>query len=104
MVLQRTAAAERESWRDLFKTFGEGVNLMRLRPILMMIVGSSLLLGLFSEGWDRLNTAHLLSNFGLPDANSSYETLLLFGVIATVGLALGFVGTSWLETQELAKS
>lgn len=94
---QRTPSEERESWRDLFKTFGEGVSLMRLRPILMMIVGTSLLIGLFSEGWDRLNTAHLLTNFGLPDANSSYETLLLFGVIATVGSVLGFAGTSWLE-------
>ena len=94
---QRVPAEERESWRDLFKTFGEGISLMRLRPILMMIVGTSLLIGLFSEGWDRLNTAHLLTNFGLPDANSSYETLLLFGVIATVGSVLGFAGTSWLE-------
>jgi MFS transporter, DHA3 family, tetracycline resistance protein len=94
---QRTPAEERESWRDLFKTFGEGVKIMRLRPILMMIVGSSLLIGLFSEGWDRLHTAHLLTNFGLPDANGSYETLLLFGVIATVGSFLGFAGTTWLE-------
>jgi DHA3 family tetracycline resistance protein-like MFS transporter len=94
---QRVPAEERESWRDLFKVFGEGVKLMRLRPILIMIVGSSLLIGLFSEGWDRLHTAHLLLNFALPDANSSYETLLLFGVIATVGSILGFVGTSWLE-------
>lgn len=94
---KRTPPEERESWGDLFKTFREGIKLMRLRPILMMIVGTSLLLGLFSEGWDRLNTAHLLANFGLPDANTSYETLLLFGVIETVGSFLGFAGTSWLE-------
>lgn len=94
---QRTPTEERESWLDLFKVFGEGMKIIRLRPILMMIVGSSLLIGLFSEGWDRLHTAHLLTNFGLPDANGSYETLLLFGVVATVGSILGFAGTSWLE-------
>lgn len=92
---------ERETWRDLFKTLGEGVNLIRGRQILAMIVGSSLLIGLFSEGWDRLQTAHLLTNFGLPDANASFETLILFGVIGSVGSILAFAGNSWLKKRNL---
>lgn len=92
---------ERETWRDLFKTLGEGIKLIRARQILALIVGSSLLIGLFSEGWDRLQTAHLLSNFGLPDASASFETLILFGVIGSVGSILAFAGNSWLRKRNL---
>lgn len=92
---------ERETWRDLFKTLGEGINLIRVRHILAMIVGTSLLIGLFSEGWDRLQTAHLLTNFGLPDASTSFATLILFGVIGSVGSFLAFAGNSWLEKRNL---
>lgn len=92
---------ERETWQDLFKTLREGLKLIRARQILAMIVGSSLLMGLFSEGWDRLQTAHLLTNFGLPDANDSFETLILFGVIGSVVSILAFAGNSWLEKRNL---
>lgn len=92
---------ERETWRDLFNTLGDGIKLIRARQILAMIVGSSFLIGLFSEGWDRLNTAHLLSNFELPDANTSFGTLILFGIIGSVGSMIAYVGNSWLEKRNL---
>ncbi|MCA9912606.1 MAG: MFS transporter [Anaerolineae bacterium] len=98
---QRVPAAERESWRDLFKTLGEGLRLIRLRRVLLMIVGTSLLVGLFSEGWDRLWTPHLLGAFGLPEATGSFGTIALFGVIGSVSTVLSLIVTEWIKRRNL---
>lgn len=39
---------------------------VRGRPVLLAILGIGLFYGLHSEGFDRLNTAHLLESFTLP--------------------------------------
>lgn len=98
---QKVPKEKRESWRDLFKVLGEGIKLIRMRQILALIVASSLLIGLFSEGWDRLQTAHLLTNFGLPDASTTFSTLILFGVIGSVGSLLALAGNTWLQKRDL---
>ncbi len=98
---QRVPKEERETWGDLFKTFRDGVKLIHASHILAMIIASSLLIGLFSEGWDRLQTAHLLTNFGLPDPSTSFSTLILFGVIGSVGSLVAYVGNTWLERRNL---
>lgn len=98
---QLVPASERETWKDLFKTLSNGVKLIRTRRILLWIVATSLLVGLFSEGWDRLQTVHLLTNFGLPDAMTSFSTLIIFGIIGSIGSLLAFAGTTWLQRQNL---
>lgn len=98
---QRVPKDERETWGDLFKIFRDGVKLIRASHILAMIIASSLLIGLFSEGWDRLQTAHLLMNFGLPDPSTSFSTLILFGVIGSVGSLVAYIGNTWLEKRHL---
>lgn len=98
---QRVPKAERETWSDLFKTLRDGVKLIRASHILAMIIASSLLIGLFSEGWDRLQTAHLLMNFGLPDPSTSFNTLILFGIIGSVGSLVAYIGNTWLEKRNL---
>lgn len=98
---KRVPAAERESWRDLFTTLRSGLQLIRRRQILLLIVLVSVAVGLYSEGWDRLWTAHLLTNFSLPDPNTSIQTLILFGVIGSVSLLLSIGGTEWLRRRNL---
>jgi MFS transporter, DHA3 family, tetracycline resistance protein len=98
---KRIPKEERENWGDLFKTLREGVKLIRGRAILMMIIATTLMIGLFSEGWDRLNTAHLLQNFGLPDPNSSFGTLILFGIMGSIGSVISMFGTAWLEKRNI---
>jgi DHA3 family tetracycline resistance protein-like MFS transporter len=98
---KRLPKEERENWGDLFKTLRAGIKLIRGRTILMMIIATTLMIGLFSEGWDRLQTAHLLENFGLPDPSASFETLILFGIIGSIGAFITMAGTSWLEKRSL---
>ena len=58
---------ERNTWKNLADTFIQGVKTVRGRPELVMILGIGLIYGLYSEGYDRLWTKHLLENIGLPD-------------------------------------
>jgi DHA3 family tetracycline resistance protein-like MFS transporter len=53
-------------WRQMGSTLRGGLNLLRVRPVLLTLVGISLFFGLNSEGYDRLNEAHLLTSFALP--------------------------------------
>lgn len=98
---KRVPASERESWRDLFQILSAGLKLIRRRQILLLIVLVSLAVGLFSEGWDRLWTAHLLTNFGLSDPSTGFETLILFGIIGSVSSLLGIGATEWLRRRNL---
>lgn len=97
----RVAASERESWRDVFTTLREGTRLIRKRQILLLIVLASLSAGLFSEGWDRLWTPHLLANFNLPDPTIATETIVLFGIIRSVSALIGIAATEWLRRRDL---
>lgn len=56
---------ERNSFQQMGKTLLEGGRAVRGSTILLAIMGIGLFVGLYSEGYDRLNTAHLLS-FELP--------------------------------------
>lgn len=100
---ERVATSERETWRDLFKTLGDGIKLIQSRRILLLIVLTSLMVGFFSEGWDRLWTAHFLTNFGLPPATEN-QTLLLFGAMSLVGSVLGLVASEALRRMQLSSN
>lgn len=72
---------ERETFRAMSATFIAGTRAVRRRPILLTILAISLFYGLYSEGFDRLWTAHLLENFSLPGLGP-FEPVVWFGVIA----------------------
>jgi DHA3 family tetracycline resistance protein-like MFS transporter len=67
-------------WPSLAETTSSGVRLIRQRPIVLTLLGITAFVGLFSEGYDRLWTAHLLADFRLP-ALGPFEPVVWFGVI-----------------------
>ncbi len=83
---------ERESWRMLFGTLREGVQLVRVRPVLITILLISVVYGAASEGFDRLWTAHILENFMLP-AIGNFGPVIWFGIINAVSMLLSLVTT-----------
>lgn len=93
---QRRPAAERESWRALFTTFRDGVSLIRARQILVLILLATVIHGAFSEGYDRLWTAHLLEQFDLPPLGDLDE-IVWFGIISAVSMPLGLAATELLR-------
>ncbi len=82
----------RRSWRGLTGTLREGGRLVRARPVLVIVLFISLLYGMFSEGVDRLWTAHILENFTLPPLGA-LEPVVWFGIINAVGMALSIATT-----------
>lgn len=68
---QPAPRGERGSWGQMFFTFRQGLTTVRGRPALMTILLIGLFFGLYSEGFDRLWTRHLIDYFG--------KTLVEFG-------------------------
>src|SRR6266699_3861176 len=91
---------ERRTWRDMGNTFLSGLRVVRGRPILITILLIALLYGLYSEGFDRLWTAHFLTNFTFP-ALGQFKTVVWFGILSVVGTLLTLGATEvvrrWID-------
>jgi DHA3 family tetracycline resistance protein-like MFS transporter len=61
----------------------------------MLIVLSSFIAGTFSEGWDRLNDMHLITNIGIP-AIAGLNPILWYGVRDIIGSILSIIATEGL--------
>lgn len=77
------SAGERTTWRLMLKTVADARQVVGRQPILVTLLGIGLFFGLYSEGFDRLWTAHLLENFTTPWAGA-VEPVVWFGVIRAV--------------------
>jgi DHA3 family tetracycline resistance protein-like MFS transporter len=73
--------------RTMARTGKAGALLVRATPVLLLIMAISAFAGAWSEGWDRLNEAHLLRDVGLPSFLGT-GSVVWFGVIAVCGIAL----------------
>ena len=81
------APDERETWKRMAGAARSGLAAARGRPALRILIGLSLVTGLYSEGYDRLWTPHLLDGFSFPSLFGLGSQLLWFGVIG-VGATL----------------
>lgn len=87
---QPAPRTDRETWGSLFKTFGEGVAQVKGSAILLLILAISAVSGMFSEGFDRLWTAHVLENITLPNIGN-FEPVIWFGFINISGAVVALV-------------
>lgn len=88
----RRAASEGGSWSAFFSTFRQGVKLVRSRHMLMVIMLVTAIHGAFTEGFDRLWTAHLVGHFTLPALGQLHE-IVWFGMISAVSMLLSLIAT-----------
>ena len=84
---ERLSSGDRDSWRGMLATFRDGIRLVRARQILPLIMLATLIHGAFSEGFDRLSTAHILGSFSLPPLGPLNE-IVWFGIISAVAMPL----------------
>jgi DHA3 family tetracycline resistance protein-like MFS transporter len=87
---------ERNTWQQMGQTFSEGVQLIRGRPVLTLMMAIAVIYGLYSEGLDRLWEAHFLANFTFP-AVGSLEPVVWFGIINIVSMILVIGATEVLN-------
>jgi MFS family permease len=76
-------------------TAAAGARYARAAPVIVLLVGVGVFAGMSSEGFDRLKEAHFLRDVGLPVVGH-LSPVVWFGVFYLVGMALGFVGTTFL--------
>ena len=87
-----TPREDRNTWQTMGHTLRSGIRLTRLRPILLTFLGISAIFGLYSEGVDRLSTAHLLKDFTFPTLGE-LKPIVWFGIMSVVGSLLSIVAT-----------
>jgi hypothetical protein len=76
----------------MLKTLRDARQLVRRQPVLLVPLAIGLFFGLYSEGLERLWTAHLLKDFSLPWA-SQLDPVVWFGVIRAVALVISIAAT-----------
>jgi DHA3 family tetracycline resistance protein-like MFS transporter len=91
-----TPREDRNTWQTMGHTLRGGIRLARLRPILLTLLGISAVFGLYSEGVDRLWTAHLLEDFTFPTLGG-LKPVVWFGIINVVSMLLSIVATEILR-------
>jgi DHA3 family tetracycline resistance protein-like MFS transporter len=79
----------RSSWSQLGNTARGGAQLVRARPVLLMLLAIAAFSGMSSEGFDRLWEAHFLKDLGLPTLGG-LDPVVWFGVINAGTLVLGY--------------
>jgi MFS transporter, DHA3 family, tetracycline resistance protein len=88
---RRRPRAERASaFGELRKTAMSGARFAWAAPIVLMLIGVQLFMGMSSEAFDRLKEAHFLRDVGLP-AVGHLDPVVWFGIFWLAGMAIGFV-------------
>lgn len=87
-----TPPAERTTWGLMLQTVRDARQLVRRQPILLVLLAVGLFYGLYSEGFDRLWTPHLLENFQAPWGEAA-EPVIWFGLIQVVLLLISLAAT-----------
>ena len=82
----------RTTWGLMLKTVVNARQLTRRQPVLLVLLAIGFFYGLYSEGFDRLWTPHLLDNF---DAPLAVEPVVWFGALRAVAALLSLAATEF---------
>jgi len=98
---RRRPRAERVSaLGELRGTAVGGARFAWSQPVVLLLVGVALLMGMSSEAFDRLKEAHFLRDVGLP-AVGHLDPVIWFGIFWLAGMVAGFVALGrliqWVE-------
>jgi DHA3 family tetracycline resistance protein-like MFS transporter len=87
-----TPPEDRTTWAIMIKTMRDALLLVRRRPILLVLLAIGLFYGLYSEGFDRLWTAHLLEDFAAPFSDQ-VKPVMWLGAIRAVSMVGSLMAT-----------
>ncbi len=98
-----TPAEDRSTWGHMMHTLKSGTQVVRKSSVLLAILGIGLFVGLYSEGFDRLSTAHMLQSFVLPDFGG-LQPVAWLGILGIIGEALTVAALRVIEKRVDMKS
>ncbi len=84
----------RSPFHHMLHIFREGLKAVRGRPALLTILGIGLVYGLYSEGYDRLWTKHLIDQFA-ADFPLPVQPVVWIGALRAVGMLLSVGAAEW---------
>ncbi len=88
----RAPKEERQGWQSLLAPVREGIGIIRGRSVLMLFTVIALLVGLYSEAWDRLAQPLLLENFTFPNLMGlEMDAIAWFGLLNAAVLILSLI-------------
>lgn len=98
---------ERSSWKSMGKTLKTGINMLKIRPVLLKILLIGFFYGFYSEGLDRLWVPHVLDRFNLPQQGQAVMVGWVGGLSAasmvvtffTTGILRKWLGKTIRTTQ-----
>lgn len=100
---QPASPPQRTTKRHVTTTLRSDIQWVRTQPIVRLFLGVPLLVGLYSEGYDRLWTAHLLDNFVFPTVSvpmlGALTPVIWFGIIRAVTQLLSLGATEIVRRQ-----
>ena len=92
---QPTDKEERNTWSSMLQTVKEAKELIQYKRIFLVMIGIAIFYGLYSEGFDRLWTTHLVSNFTFPEYYPN--PVVIFGVLRAVMLIISIIAVQFIE-------
>ena len=94
------------TWRSMGRTLHQGLGIVRRSKVILAMFGATFFLGAFSETFDRLWEAHLLSGFEFPPV-PAWSPIVWFGVIDAGALLLSLAATEgtrrWINSASSAR-
>ncbi len=87
---RRPRSARVSALAELRTTALGGARFAWAQPIILLLVGVELFMGMSSEAFDRLKEAHFLRDIGLP-AVGHLDPVIWFGIFWLTGMVFGFV-------------
>jgi len=88
----------RHTWKDMWNTFQGGLSAVRARPVLKTILWVGVLFGFYSEAFDRLWVAHLMTDIGFPTW-IELSPVAWIGIINLIGMLLTAASLAILRRQ-----
>jgi MFS transporter, DHA3 family, tetracycline resistance protein len=90
--------AERKNLQSMRATILQGFGLIKKNRLLLYLVIVAFFLGLYSEGFDRLWTPHLLNDLSFP-IYLGLKPVVWFGIMTIIGSLLTLTATEWIRVR-----
>ena len=86
------APEDLNTWGKMGHTLKNSLSVIKAKPVVMLLLGVTLFYGLSSEGYDRLSTAHFLTDIKLPEL-WNLQPVTWFGIFGIAGMILSAIAT-----------
>lgn len=86
-----SALKDKNPFSNMVHTLKLSIRHIRVHPIILLLLAVTFCIGMSSEGYDRLSTAHFLQDTAMPQA-FGFKSVTWFGLFNIAGMLLTMVG------------